>query len=221
MDKFEYKGKAEIKHLNVRKEGPDDEKALAVDVKLSFVASAELIDFFHDGLRSVLFTDIGAVKNCYLESLKFSNKIKNCELTILDQHYNGVDVSKFVLTPKDTNQVTITFSVSISPSGTEVAQLAEYVMDEVDIHILPLPQLDFGTAQEAPAHVVNSDGPDALYDEAVKLVVQTRRASISLVQRHLRIGYNRAARLMEQMELGRVVSPMKSNGNRDVLKAAA
>ena len=151
MSKFEYKGKAEIKHLNVRKEGPDDEKALAVDVKIQCIAGAELLDFFHEGLRAALFTDIGAVKNYYLEDLKFSNKIRNCELTILGQHYAGVDVSKFVLSPKDTNKVTLTFSVSISPSGDEVAQLAEYVMDEVDIHVLPLPQLDFESVETVKA----------------------------------------------------------------------
>ncbi len=47
-----------------------------------------------------------------------------------------------------------------------------------------------------------------------------RRASISLVQRHLRIGYNRAARLLEQMERAGLVSPMQANGNRDILVPA-
>jgi len=58
---------------------------------------------------------------------------------------------------------------------------------------------------------------DALYDQAVAIVLKNRRASISLVQRHLRIGYNRAARLLEQMENSGVVSAMQSNGNRDIL----
>ncbi len=58
---------------------------------------------------------------------------------------------------------------------------------------------------------------DPLYDEAVALVVRTRRASISAVQRHLRIGYNRAARLIEAMERAGLVSPMQSNGNREVI----
>jgi DNA segregation ATPase FtsK/SpoIIIE, S-DNA-T family len=58
---------------------------------------------------------------------------------------------------------------------------------------------------------------DPLYDQAVEIVLRTRRASISLVQRHLRIGYNRAARLIEQMEQKGMVSPMQTNGNREVL----
>ena len=58
---------------------------------------------------------------------------------------------------------------------------------------------------------------DPLYDQAVEIVLRTRRASISLVQRHLRIGYNRAARLIEQMEQAGMVSAMQPNGNREVL----
>ncbi len=58
---------------------------------------------------------------------------------------------------------------------------------------------------------------DALYDQAVNIVLESRRASISYVQRRLRIGYNRAARLIEDMEMAGVVSPMGSNGQREVL----
>jgi S-DNA-T family DNA segregation ATPase FtsK/SpoIIIE len=58
---------------------------------------------------------------------------------------------------------------------------------------------------------------DDLYDQAVAIVIKTRRPSISLVQRHLRIGYNRAARLIEQMERSGLVSSMQTNGNREVL----
>jgi len=62
---------------------------------------------------------------------------------------------------------------------------------------------------------------DPLYDQAVAIVLKTRRASISLVQRHLRIGYNRAARLIEQMERAGLVSEMQTNGNREILAPAA
>jgi S-DNA-T family DNA segregation ATPase FtsK/SpoIIIE len=68
---------------------------------------------------------------------------------------------------------------------------------------------DIGSASGAEA--------DPLYDEAVGIVLKTRRASISAVQRQLRIGYNRAARLIEDMERAGLVSAMQSNGNREVL----
>ena len=58
---------------------------------------------------------------------------------------------------------------------------------------------------------------DELYDEAVAFVAQSRRASISAVQRRLRVGYNRAARIIETMEATGIVSPMATNGNREVL----
>ncbi len=58
---------------------------------------------------------------------------------------------------------------------------------------------------------------DPLYDEAVSYVTKSRRASISSVQRKLRIGYNRAARLIESMEKAGVVTEMASNGQREVI----
>jgi S-DNA-T family DNA segregation ATPase FtsK/SpoIIIE len=58
---------------------------------------------------------------------------------------------------------------------------------------------------------------DPMYDQAVQVVLKTRRPSISLVQRHLRIGYNRAARMIEAMERAGLVSPMNGAGGREVL----
>ena len=69
----------------------------------------------------------------------------------------------------------------------------------------------------ATARVQAATESDPLYDEAVEIVLKTRKPSISAVQRHLRIGYNRAARLIEQMETAGIVSAMESNGNRTVL----
>ena len=75
----------------------------------------------------------------------------------------------------------------------------------------------FGGLSSTLAEAGMDGESDPMYDQAVAIVLQHRRASISLVQRHLRIGYNRAARLLEQMERSGIVSPMTSNGNRDIL----
>jgi DNA segregation ATPase FtsK/SpoIIIE, S-DNA-T family len=61
------------------------------------------------------------------------------------------------------------------------------------------------------------DEADPMYDQAVQVVLQNRKASISLVQRHLRIGYNRSARLIEAMERAGLVSAAGPQGNREVL----
>ncbi len=75
--------------------------------------------------------------------------------------------------------------------------------------------LDMGAMNNSGAGDEEDD--DALYDEAVRFVTESRKASISAVQRKLRIGYNRAARMIESMELAGVVSEMGSNGAREVI----
>jgi S-DNA-T family DNA segregation ATPase FtsK/SpoIIIE len=80
-----------------------------------------------------------------------------------------------------------------------------------------LNSLDQGEGAEEGSLGAADAEADPLYDQAVDIVVKSRRASISLVQRNLRIGYNRAARLVEQMEKAGIVTPMQSNGNREVL----
>ncbi|HYY62169.1 MAG TPA: DNA translocase FtsK, partial [Burkholderiales bacterium] len=87
----------------------------------------------------------------------------------------------------------------------------EYLADVLE----PAPAEDPTGAEGLP-----SGEKDPLYDQAVDIVLRTRRPSISLVQRHLRIGYNRAARLIEDMERAGMVSAMQTNGNREVLVPA-
>ncbi|MEC5218818.1 S-DNA-T family DNA segregation ATPase FtsK/SpoIIIE [Actimicrobium sp. GrIS 1.19] len=85
--------------------------------------------------------------------------------------------------------------------------------------------LEGGLMEDGSEAVAGSEGApsaeaDPMYDQAVAIVLKNRRASISLVQRHLRIGYNRAARLLEQMETSGLVSTMQTNGNREILVPA-
>jgi S-DNA-T family DNA segregation ATPase FtsK/SpoIIIE len=118
------------------------------------------------------------------------------------------------------------------PPGTGFTQrvhgafVADHEVHKVVDHLKKLAQPQYvesvleGPEQEGAEEGLIDEGDaesDPLYDQAVAIVLKTRRASISLVQRHLRIGYNRAARLIEQMERAGMVSAMQSNGNRDVL----
>ena len=122
------------------------------------------------------------------------------------------------------------------PAGTGLAQrvhgafVGDHEVHRVVDHLksLATPEyledvLDPGVGEELGGNGANGEAggeKDALYDQAVEIVLRTRRPSISLVQRHLRIGYNRAARLIEDMERAGLVSPMQSNGNREVLVPA-
>ena len=105
-------------------------------------------------------------------------------------------------------------------SDQEVHRIAEYLKE----HSEPQYVIDLDSLGESMEEGSTEGGADVesdpLYDQAVGIVTKSRRASISFVQRDLRIGYNRAARLIEQMEKAGVVTPMQSNGNREVIAPA-
>jgi len=82
----------------------------------------------------------------------------------------------------------------------------------------PIPGLSGEEGEGGPA--MEDPEQDPLYDEAVKIVTTERKPSISYVQRRLKIGYNRAARLLEAMEIAGLVGPLQSNGAREVLVPA-
>jgi len=110
-------------------------------------------------------------------------------------------------------------------SDDEVHRVVNYLKEQGEPNYIE-GILEGGTLEEgggADGAVAGEGGgeSDAMYDQAVQVVLKNRKASISLVQRHLRIGYNRAARLIEQMEQNGMVSPMQSNGNRDILVPTA
>jgi DNA segregation ATPase FtsK/SpoIIIE, S-DNA-T family len=85
----------------------------------------------------------------------------------------------------------------------------------------PIPGIS-GEEGEVEGGTLGGDAEqDALYDEAVKIVTQERKPSISYVQRRLKIGYNRAARLLEAMEIAGIVGPLQANGSREVLAPGA
>jgi len=91
----------------------------------------------------------------------------------------------------------------------------DYMTEILEVSTEPVPGLSPAAGGD------DEDGEaDPLYDKAVAIVTETRRASISGVQRRLKIGYNRAARMIEQMEDSGVVSPAQSNGSREVLAGA-
>jgi S-DNA-T family DNA segregation ATPase FtsK/SpoIIIE len=104
-------------------------------------------------------------------------------------------------------------------SDQEVHRVAEYLKAQGAPQYIDgvLNSLDESSEEGGVAGESLDAEADPLYDQAVEIVLKNRRASISLVQRHLRIGYNRAARLVEQMEAAGIVSAMQSNGNREVL----
>ncbi|MBI5429742.1 MAG: DNA translocase FtsK 4TM domain-containing protein [Nitrosomonadales bacterium] len=107
-------------------------------------------------------------------------------------------------------------------SDQEVHRVAEYLKSQGAPQYIEgvLNSLEEASEEGGAGGATLDAEADPLYDQAVEIVLKNRRASISLVQRHLRIGYNRAARLVEQMEAAGIVSAMQSNGNREVIVPA-
>jgi DNA segregation ATPase FtsK/SpoIIIE, S-DNA-T family len=105
-------------------------------------------------------------------------------------------------------------------SDDEVHRVVEYLKTQGEPNYID-GILEGGVLDDEGSPSGEAGGTDAeadpMYDQAVAIVLQHRRASISLVQRHLRIGYNRAARLLEQMEKSGLVSSMSTSGNRDLI----
>lgn len=138
---------ATIGHLNTRKEGPDDDKELACDLKLTATVGASAIEFFDEMLSTALYTPEGMVRNPMMGAIPFLHELEDYRIAINGVEQTGVRVKKFTLQPKDSWQLLLTFSVSFKPTGSEVATLAEFLQDEVDVTLEPSSEeLDFQAA---------------------------------------------------------------------------
>ena len=230
---FKVSGLATIKHLNVRKEGPEDEKILAVDVKLEIKnVDRRLCGYFDEALEAFLWrgdTNALIARNAFLTPVRYANEISDASVSIGSHSYSGCDVKKFEIAPSDGGVITLTCSVAVYPNSADVSDLAKMVQDEASVAIEGPPDLFTGEpdlAMDAGGNVVVSlfgqpGETDSMYDQAVEVVKKHKKPSISLVQRHLKIGYNRAARLIEDMEKAGIVGPMESNGQRKILQTGA
>lgn len=223
---FKLAGTAAIKHLNVRKEGPEDEQILAVDIKLEMKKlDRVLCDYFDPALQTFLWrgdTDSMIVRNNFLQPVAYMHTISSAIATIDLHIFQGAEIKKFTIQPKDGGVIDLICSVTVYPSASEVADLAKRVQDDVRVAIDGPPDLfASATSQDKDAsdgtQNPDGDGVDQLIDRTRSLVIESNKASISYIQRKLQIGYNRAARLLEALEIEGVVGPMGASGMRQVL----
>lgn len=234
-----------IKHLNIRKDGPDDDKVLGLDVKLAecpcepeFMASI----LGNEDWRQVVmsFWDLqGNPRFLALEPISSWATYNDCDVEIAGMNFTGCIVKKFKLTITSENNRPaphVELSISIKdPQARQVAILAELVADSVVFCIERVQQeLDLRGDLVEPERaadqpdfdpetgelfepIANADDMDQLWENACDLVIREQRVSASFLQRCLRIGYNRASRLIANMELMGIVSPPDPQGGRSVL----
>lgn len=168
-------------------------------------------------------------------SFILTNRMELKRIVLLDVIYenaqeadNAIELfdSQFTLAAGEIENV---LEALVGELGGLVANGAGDLVDQADDARRAFDQLAESVASDGTSftvttgdgHVIAGAGNehDPLYPEATRVVLKERRPSISLIQRHLRIGYNRAARLLEQMEHDGIVSAMRMDGSREVLAA--
>ncbi len=180
---------------------------------------------------------IAAGKQCTRLAMTWSDKISFVlDESLAIKSVKPLEIIKENATRNDDERFDSDFALMTGELAKMLADLVEALGGEVDaVAPAPHPAADTAPAKgdepvhasrpvlqlngEAAGAVLPGDGSasDPLYEQAVEVVRTQQRASISLVQRHLRIGYNRAASLLEAMEVTKVVSMQASNGAREVL----
>lgn len=243
-----FTGGVQITHLNLRKTDPNDSDTLAADVKMIGQLEADVLPtllccaatevqnlWHHDKDRTPRFPMI--------EKIGLTNAYKSHYLILRGHEFVGVDIKKLSYVVKDHRRIELTFSATIDhPSDAEVMLLTELLQDSAPCLIDCDPDLfselekneralmgliarALGkTSEDQDELPLDASGvyeSDPLYDEAEAFVRATSRASISSIQRKLKIGYNRAARLIEAMESQGVVSPIGNDGTRTLMQAGA
>jgi hypothetical protein len=141
---FLVAGRATILHLNIRKEGPDDEKVLAVDVKLEVRRVGGILAVYFDAALPMLFwldDDAMGVRNAFMRPVGFANEITGASVKVAGLQFVGVQVKKMALEPVDGGMLTFSCSLAIAPSADEVAALARLVQVEVTVFIEGPPDL--------------------------------------------------------------------------------
>ena len=138
MSKFTFNGLANIQHMNTRKQGPEDDKELAVDIKLTTRTSMKVCDFFDEQLAEFLFLSSGAVRNEFQEPIAYKYELLNYTAAVADMTFDGVSVKKITLSPADGFQIDLTFQLSFKPLSNQVALFAEYLQEMIPIKLQPM-----------------------------------------------------------------------------------
>jgi len=226
---------AELTHLNVRKEGPnDDMKQTAIDAKFSCETSGAVLktllgtdyvpDFWERDGEEVTARYVG------IETIKSWAFFDDHQLIFGGLKFDSVKLKGFVFKPVGQGAVELVFQASINnPTERELCILAEMLKGCALLEVVAPPDLfdenqvdissGFEHLDEADSSdEEGSDSDDTLYEAAKSYVREERKASISFIQRKLRIGYNRAARIVESLERNGVVSAIDGQGKRLVLE---
>jgi hypothetical protein len=148
MSALSWSGNAVVQHLNVRKQGPDDEKELALDVKLCADARSEVLIHFADMLAGFLFVADGALRFPMMDPVHWNGEIRHITLTMAEHEFYDVTLRKFSFAPSAGWKVAMTFTASFAPQAKEAAIIAEMLAEAVRVEITPERDLLAGVDKE-------------------------------------------------------------------------
>lgn len=241
MSLLEIDGRATFSALSAKKEGKGDSKVLTVDLKLNIITSNEVLIHFHPQLRLMLFDKDGKPRFPLMGAVPWAYEFPNQYVEIHPDVQrplllHACRLKNFDFFAMDSGKVRVGFSAHVQPNNGDFEVMGKILAESVRLKIrndnLDLfgekkadpqrPTLSVTVSEpELPLEVASAGAASTIETErvaaAIALVTSTRKASISYVQRQLKLTYNEAALLLEELERVGVVSPVKANGVRDVL----
>lgn len=207
-----YATQGTLKNINLRTEFKgEDERQGAFDLKIEAPLTPELHAFLCTHVDAAV--PIKDLKASALSEIKYVIEMENIKFTIGNHEIIGAKLNKVVGKFEGKQVAVMRVQSQIHHKGL-IDDLNDITGEPMTIKIEEL-QGDLLAKDDVVSP--SSNEVDAMYDEAVQIVAIHRKCSISYIQRTLKIGYNRSARIVEAMELAGVISGIDSSGKREVL----
>jgi len=164
-----YTGIAEIKHINLRKEGATEDKTLAADIKIAFVTDSEFVIPFNSALRSLLWNENGAVRIPAMEPVAMDGKIPGLSVSLAHKavEFRQAEGKKFLFEPMQGYRVGVSMSLAVSPEPRQTGALANLLGESIMVEIYPQADL-FSTRTEQIDSTITSDDAMAGVRRAVE-----------------------------------------------------
>jgi hypothetical protein len=136
---FRFNGKAELKHVNIRKDKANakagDDGVLTVDLTILAACDIDLIDYLDPGIRAFLWSTEGIVRNTKIASLKIKSEVADLAADVAGVQFAAARASSFIVEPLDSLKALVKFKLSAQPTASEIAVLAEHHGEEIDLSI--------------------------------------------------------------------------------------
>jgi hypothetical protein len=239
----------EFVHLNIRREMHGDEKVNGIDLRFRASLSNDVLSEFSSTLKSSLYqreetpqqdfdpatVPLTVVKNPAMGTIKWDLRYDIARVVV----HHGVDgssdvvfglakVNKFAITPQQGGTCIVEFRVQISdPEAMDIAKLSAVIGQNVFVTIDPEggeeeeDSDNGGGAGDLADSIPGAASEDPMYGMAKDLVKTMKKVTVSGIQRHLKIGYERASRLIEQLEADGLVTTEDDKGNRTAVQEKA